>query len=64
MILWLMLLLRLLFVDAILVFRRLLVDAVNAQNMPPGFLTLRLAYPWLNAKRRWLSKRLAKLVAI
>jgi hypothetical protein len=45
-------------------FRRLLVDVVNAWNTLPGFPTLKLAYPWLNAKHRWLLKRLAKPVAI
>jgi hypothetical protein len=38
-----MLLLLLLLVDVILIFRRLLVDAVNAQNILPGYPTSRLA---------------------
>jgi hypothetical protein len=59
-----MLLLRLLLVDAILIFRRLLVDAVNAQHMLPGYPILRLAYLWPNARHSKLSKRLARPVAI
>jgi hypothetical protein len=50
--------------DLILRFRRLLVDVVDAKNTLPGYPILKLAYPWLNAKCRWLLKRLAKPVAI
>jgi hypothetical protein len=59
-----MILLLPLLVDSILRFRRLPVDVIAAKNTLPGFPTLKLACPWLNAKHRWLLRRLARLVAI
>jgi hypothetical protein len=44
--------------------RRLLVLLANVLSIPQGFMTLRAACLWRNAKRRWLWIKLVELAVL